>query len=56
MIPGLILVGFYIIYILVLATIKPELAPSLSREELLEGKEHQSFLSRCFEDSFHLWF
>jgi tripartite ATP-independent transporter DctM subunit len=43
MIPGLILVAFYITYIFVLATLKPELAPSVSREEILEGKEHQSF-------------
>ena len=43
MIPGLILVVFYIIYIFVLATLKPELAPSVSREEIMEGKEDQSF-------------
>lgn len=43
MIPGLILVVFYILYIFVLATLKPELAPSVSREEILEGKVHQSF-------------
>ncbi len=34
LIPGMMLSGLYVIYILILATIKPEMAPALSREEL----------------------
>lgn len=42
MIPGIILVGFYVIYISTVATLRPELAPRVTREELLEGKSEQS--------------
>jgi tripartite ATP-independent transporter DctM subunit len=34
LIPGMMLSGLYVIYILILGTLKPHLAPALSREEL----------------------
>ena len=38
MIPGLILVFLYVIYVLIMATVKPEVAPLITREQLLEDK------------------
>ncbi|MEC9465537.1 MAG: TRAP transporter large permease subunit [Myxococcota bacterium] len=43
MIPGLILVFLYVIYVLIMATVKPEVAPLITREQLLEDKGDVSF-------------
>ena len=46
MVPGLILVLLYVIYVFAMATFKPEIAPLISREELLEGKGDVSFIEQ----------
>jgi len=43
MIPGLILVFLYIVYVFTVATLKPDMAPLISREELLENKGDVGF-------------
>jgi tripartite ATP-independent transporter DctM subunit len=47
-IPGLILVGFYIAYCIVVAIAKPELVPSVDSEEILENSHSESKLGLIF--------
>ena len=44
MLPGLVLVALYIAYVFTVATLKPELAPAVSRAELMEGREDTPLL------------
>ena len=47
-VPGLILVGFYILYCIAVAMIKPELVPSVDSEEILENSRSESKLGLIF--------
>jgi len=47
-IPGFILVGFYILYCIAVAVIKPELVPSVDSEEILENSRSESKLGLIF--------
>ncbi len=47
-IPGLILVGFYILYCIAVAVIKPELVPSVDSEEILANSNSNSKLGLVF--------
>lgn len=41
--PGISLVGFYVVYIVIITAIKPELAPPVRLEEILGSKKKQIF-------------
>jgi tripartite ATP-independent transporter DctM subunit len=47
-IPGLILVGFYILYCIAVAVIKPELVPSVDSEEIIGNSRSKSKLGLIF--------
>jgi len=47
-VPGFILVGFYILYCIAIAIFKPELVPSVDGEEILENSQSESKLGLVF--------
>jgi len=47
-IPGFILVGFYILYCIAMAVFKPELVPSVDSDEILENSKSESKLGLVF--------
>jgi len=47
-VPGLILVGFYILYCIAMAIFKPELVPSVDSDEILENSKSESKLGLIF--------